>query len=181
MSSGSVIRKLVIFLFISNLRRCYSSIHDRAEVVTYGEPCVTSRQLPIRIEGQRAFVREEKIPVSLNFRAISDMYTVPPRHVEYPITILTPRITYTAASLSEQNNQEDPLRGKFYTYNTYVLPAVHLSALTKNYNFAVDVPISSQQIVTEQLEEKCVPRLKGLTSRVDRILVPACQISSFDQ
>ncbi|XP_076675597.1 uncharacterized protein LOC143372865 [Andrena cerasifolii] len=174
MSSRARIWIFIAFCSIANLERCYSYVDDRAKIVTYGEPCVEPRQLPIKIEGPMPPTEEVKVPVSLDFRVISDMYVQPPRPAEYPIAIQVPCAT---ESLSKLIATEDPLRGKSYAYNSYVPPAANPLPLPKNYDFAVDIPVATKQIACERSEE-AVPRLKGLVPRVDRILVPACQQSS---
>ena len=174
MSPGARIFIFIAFCSIVNLESCYSYVYDKAKIVTYGEPCVEPRQLPIKIEGPKPLTEEVKVPVSMDFRVVSDMYVQPPQHVEYPIAIQVPYVTET---LSELTVAEDPLRGKSYAYNSYVPPVAN-PPVPKNYDFAVDIPVTTKQITSERSEEIYVPRLKGLVSRVDRILVPACKESS---
>lgn len=68
------------------------------------------------------------------------MYTQP-RHIEYPISVDMP---ITTSSPSENLSMEDTLRGKVYAYNTYV-PAVNPSLPSKNYNFQVENPITTNE------------------------------------
>ncbi|XP_029032063.1 uncharacterized protein LOC114870939 [Osmia bicornis bicornis] len=162
---------IFIALLIATLKCNCNCIKDRVEIVTYGEPCVETRQLPIKIEGPKPPRQEEKIPVSLNFKVISDMF-VEPRRIEYPIEIDT---SCSTRSQSERTIMTDLLRGKTYTYNTYVPPASYEQPEQKIYNYDVEVPISIKENMDEY-QEKRVQRLKGLTSRIDRILVPACEV-----
>ena len=175
MNSGARIWIFIAFCSIANLESCCSYVLDKVKIVTYGEPCDEPRQLPIKIEGPKPPTEEVKVPVSPDFRVVSDMYVQPPRHVEYPIAIQVPCAT---ESLSKLIATEDPLRGKSYAYNSYVPPAANPPPLPNNYDFAVDIPVTTKQITCERSEERHVPRLKGLASRVDRILVPACRQSS---
>ncbi|CAK9819755.1 hypothetical protein ANTPLA_LOCUS10364 [Anthophora plagiata] len=163
------------FIAMCILKSCYSFDYKGARIVTYGEPCVTTRSLPFEIEGPRPLPKEEKIPLSMNFKIVSDMY-VQPRRVEYPIAIEMP---HSATSQSEEvTMKDDTLRGKVYAYNTYVPPATVDHPLpSKMYNYAVDVPVRIQEI-TYGSERQQVQRLKGLKSRIDRILVPACEVAS---
>ncbi|KZC12540.1 PREDICTED: uncharacterized protein LOC107190703 [Dufourea novaeangliae] len=178
MYSGTVIWFLIGVYSISNFRCCYSYVYDRPKVVTYGEPCIASRQFPIRIEGPKPAMPEQKIPLSLDFRVVSEMYVEPRRRVEYPIAIDAP--CPTTSSPSERIIVDDDvlrLRGKTYAYSTYVPPAEDTPTPSKYYNFSVNIPITSKEITSEQPTERYVQRLRGLATRVDRVLVPACEVS----
>ncbi|XP_050479512.1 uncharacterized protein LOC126868268 [Bombus huntii] len=157
------------------LKSCYSLDCNGAKIVTYGEPCVTARRLPFQIQGPKPCSKEEKAPVSLNFKVVTDTYTQP-RHIEYPISVDMPT---TTSSPSGKLSMEDTLRGEVYAYNTYVPPAVNPSLPSKNYNFQVENPITTNDVTSDDECETKVKRLKGLQSRIDRILVPACEVSSL--
>ncbi|XP_033341998.2 uncharacterized protein LOC117229554 [Megalopta genalis] len=163
------------------LRRCRSLVFDGPKIVTYGEPCVgPSRQLPIRIEGPKPPVEEQKVPLSLNLKIVSDMCSMPRSlRLEYPIVIQAPCPTTTTEwSRREEMLNKDTLRGKTYAYNTYLPPVgdtVPFAPL-KKYNFLIMVPVPVKENTSSPPTAKHVQRLKGLTTRIDRILVPACQV-----
>lgn len=79
--------------------------------------------------------------MSLNFKVVTDTYTQP-RHIEYPISVDMPT---TTSSPSGKLSMEDTLRGEVYAYNTYVPPAVNPSLPSKNYNFQVENPITTNE------------------------------------
>ncbi|OAD57630.1 hypothetical protein WN48_01604 [Eufriesea mexicana] len=99
---------------------------------------------------------------------------VQPRRTEYPISLDIPCTTSTP---SEKLSIDDTLRGKVYTYNTYTPYDFNSASSSKNYNFGIDVPSITKDSITE-CETKRIERLKGLKSRIDRILVPACDVPS---
>ncbi|XP_031839629.1 uncharacterized protein LOC116430091 [Nomia melanderi] len=160
---------------VSNLEGCYGLSYDRPEIVTYGEPCAPGRQLPITVEGPKPPVETQKIPLSLNFKVATDM-SAKPRRLEYPIAIDVP--VPKLSPMERTIVEEDALRGKSYAYDTYVPPANHAIPLPRNYNFAVNLPVSIEKVVPEKPTERFVKRLTGLATRVDRVLVPACELSS---
>ncbi|XP_076303553.1 uncharacterized protein LOC143221843 [Lasioglossum baleicum] len=170
----------LIWLFIGVcLNRCQSRVYeyDRPTIVTYGEPCVASRQLPIMIEGPKPPVEAQRVPLTMDFKVISDMYVNPnPRRLEYPIAIDVP--LPPPSPRSDIVLQEDTLRGRSYAYNTYIPPASDTLLPLKQYNFDVRVPISKQEIIPEAATSRYVQRLRGLSTRIDRVLVPACEVSS---
>ncbi|XP_076394568.1 uncharacterized protein LOC105661988 [Megachile rotundata] len=159
-------------LSIVTLKCDCSPIKDGVQIVTYGDPCVVTRQLPIKIEGPKPPRQEQKIPISLNLKVVSDML-VQPRKIEYPIEI---EKACTTPPSMERTSTVDTLRGKTYTYNTYVPPASYVLPTQTNYNYAIEVPVPTKNNM-EHYQEKRV-RLKGLTSRIDRVLVPACEVPS---
>ncbi|XP_076640712.1 uncharacterized protein LOC143352271 [Halictus rubicundus] len=173
----------LIWLFIGVcLEGCQSRVYDyeRPKIVTYGEPCAASRQLPIMIEGPKPPVEDQKIPLALDFRVISDMYVNPqPRRLEYPIAIETP-LPPASPTGRVVIQLEDALRGKSYAYDTYVPPVSYTPLPSKRYNFDVSVPVfnTNQEITPEESTSRYVQRLRGLTTRIDRMLVPACEVSS---
>ncbi|XP_053972939.1 uncharacterized protein LOC128873396 [Hylaeus volcanicus] len=175
MNTGTAFWILIAFHSIFNFECCYS--HDRPKIVTYGDPCIATRQLPIKIEGPKPPVEDEKIPVSLNFRVVSDMY-VQPRRDEYSITIDVP-----STSIKSQSDSviiDDTSRGTFYTYNTHVPPAVEAPPASKHYNFVIDETVRNIDIPqgNEQSEGMFYQRLKGLRTRIDTVLVPACEVQT---
>ncbi|XP_026295090.1 uncharacterized protein LOC724555 [Apis mellifera] len=175
--NSETITWILIVYSVCALESCYSLDYNGAKIVTYGEPCVTSRRLPFQIEGPKSPQKEEKIPVSLNFKMIPDTY-IQPHRIEYPISLDIPCST---SSPSEKKYVEDTLRGKVYAYNTYIPPVNSPpSPSVKNYNFKIEnVPITTKNNYNSECEMKQVQRLKGLQSRIDRILVPACEVSSL--
>ena len=175
MYSGMIIWISIVAYLFCSLKSCYSLDCNGAKIVTYGEPCVKTCRLPFQIQGPKSCSKEEKAPVSLNFKVVTDMYTQP-RHIEYPISVDMPT---TTSSPSEKLSMEDTLRGEVYAYNTYVPPAGNPSLPSKNYNFQVENPITTDDVTSDDECETTVKRLKGLQSRIDRILVPACEVSSL--
>ncbi|XP_017796415.1 PREDICTED: uncharacterized protein LOC108577734 [Habropoda laboriosa] len=175
MNSGTTVWILIAVCSICILKSCYSLSFDYkgARIVTYGEPCATTRRLPFDIEGPKPPPKEEKIPVSMNFKIVSDMY-VQPRRVEYPIAIEMPCPT---SLQSEKIVMEDTLRGRAYAYNTYIPPPANLPSPLKSYNYDVEVPMKMQHI-THGCKMHQIQRLEGLRSKIDRVLVPACEVSS---
>ncbi|XP_076620367.1 uncharacterized protein LOC143341365 [Colletes latitarsis] len=173
MHSGTAIWIFIAFCLVSNFKNCYSHEYDRAKIVTYGDPCIVSRQLPIKIEGPKPPAKEEKIPISLDFRIVSDMY-VKPHRVEYPIAIDVPQTTPSPSEKSIANYTSEKTS---YVYNTYVPQTANIQVPPKNYNFAVQVPVQIKHVDPERHEGIFYQRLRGLASHVDRILVPACEVS----
>ncbi|XP_078047704.1 uncharacterized protein LOC144475565 [Augochlora pura] len=175
--------RMLIWLLIGVcFRHCHSLVYDRPKIVTYGEPCVASRQLqlPVTIEGPKPPVEDQKIPLSLDLKVVSDMYAQPrSRRIEYPIAVDIPYLKTTTLSKEEIIQNEDTLRGKTYAYDTYLPPVGDTVSFlpSKKYNFQVNVPVSIKEITSNPSAPKYVERLKGLTTRVDRVLLPACEVS----
>ncbi|CAL7937104.1 unnamed protein product [Xylocopa violacea] len=165
---------LIIVYSLCILESCYCHNYNNVKIVTYGDPCVTTRRFPFQIEGPKPPAIEEKIPVSLNIKVVPNVY-VQPRRMEYPLSIEMP---CTTSSPSEKLINEDTLRGKVYEYNTYVPSVTNPPAPSRNYNFMIDVPVTTKT-TTSECETKQVQPLKGLQSRIDRVLIPACEISSL--
>ncbi|XP_076760971.1 uncharacterized protein LOC143429319 [Xylocopa sonorina] len=174
MNSGVANSILITVCLICILESCYCHNYNDVKIVTYGDPCVTTRRFPFQIEGPKPPAIEEKIPVSLNIKVVPNVY-VQSRRKEYPLSI---EIPCTTSSPLEKIIEEDTLRGKVYEYNTYVPSAANPPTPPRNYNFMVDVPITTKATTCE-CGTKQVQPLKGLQSRIDRVLIPACEVSSL--
>ncbi|KAG7199992.1 hypothetical protein KM043_014416 [Ampulex compressa] len=130
-------KTLALVLLYVIIGVAYSSNCDEVEIVTYGDPCPTIRQLPFQIEFPK------------------------PPPVVYDLTIY----------------ERDTLRGKSYGYNVEVPPTVTIPP-GKNYNFDIKVPCPKPRTQMGVIVQEPVRYLQGLTTKVDRVLVPACEFPS---
>ncbi|XP_011685581.1 PREDICTED: uncharacterized protein LOC105448580 [Wasmannia auropunctata] len=159
--------------------------YNGAKIVTYGEPCHSPRYLPVTIEEPAKPVTEFVSPKScvyqplkLNYRVISTKPIAYQPQAEYPISVQIPQVPQVPQS--EEIITPDPFQGKSYEYNIQALSSPPVPISTKRYNIDFQVPSSPSLISTEPTPQS-IKLLTGLTSKIDRILVPACQVSSSNR
>ncbi|XP_028046562.1 uncharacterized protein LOC105830635 [Monomorium pharaonis] len=181
---ATVFKSFIVIIVCFHLRfsHGFKLPYDEVKIVTYGEPCHPSRYLPVTIEEPIKPVTERISPTScvyqplkLNYRVITNKSIQPYQpQAEYPISIQVPQVSQSLAEIITP----DLLRGKSYTYNIQTLPSPPVPISTR-YDFDFQVPFSpiSEAELTPQ-SVKPVKLLTGLTSRIDRVLLPACQVPS---
>ncbi|XP_026668952.1 uncharacterized protein LOC113464259 [Ceratina calcarata] len=156
-----------------------------AEIVTYGEPCVTLHKYPFQIEGPKVVQAEEtvqiNVPAPMQFiKIVPNTYvanTYQPRRVEYPMTVETPRVISKSA---ENIVIENTGHKKVYEYTVQVPSAVNPPPPSRNYNYEIEAPVPTKDVTVECETRETIPqRLTGLESRIDRVLVPACEVPSL--
>ncbi|XP_029169300.1 uncharacterized protein LOC114939218 [Nylanderia fulva] len=181
----TAIRKLQYFFIIGiyfQLRfSCglsYKLPYNGVKIVTYGEPCHPPRYLPVKIEEPVEPVRPVLSlptpctyqPLKLNYQVIVDK-PIPyqSQQAKYSVSIQVPEVPVETV---QEIVKPDPYRGKSYVYNTQAPPSPSVPILT-SHNFDLYVPPSPTP--TELPTPKPVKLLTGLTSRIDRVLIPACE------
>ncbi|XP_076177124.1 uncharacterized protein LOC143151660 [Ptiloglossa arizonensis] len=171
MNYETAISLFIAFYSISNFGCCYSYVYDRSQIMTYTEPFVSSSQLPIAVKTPQALVIEETVPLSLNSEIVPDTY-VQSRLIENPLTV-------EVSDLLPQPSQRmivvnEPVQTTSYALNTYALPVDYAAQTPTSYTMAVEVPVAKQVDISPKPKDGFYQRLKGLTTHVDRVLVPAC-------
>ncbi|EFN69576.1 hypothetical protein EAG_04522 [Camponotus floridanus] len=170
----------------------YELPYNEVKIVTHGEPCYPSNYLPVTIEEPVLKPVSEDYtlpattqpctyqPLKLNYQVIADKPPIPYQsQANYPVSIQIPEVpeVHEVPVESSEIVKLDPYRGKSYTYNTQSLPSPSVPIST-SYNFDLYVPPSpsstsdASEIPTQS---QSVKLLTGLTSRIDRVLIPACE------
>ncbi|GAB1861844.1 DUF4794 domain-containing protein [Camponotus japonicus] len=183
---------LLIIEICLQLRFSYGFPHELpyngVKIVTYGEPCYPSNYLPVTIEEPvlRPVSEDYTLPTTtqpctyqplkLNYQVIVDESPIPYQlQAKYPVSIQIPEVPEVPVESSEIVKL-DPYRGKSYMYNTQSLssPSVPIST---SYNFDLHVPSPSSTSDASGIptQSQFVKLLTGLTSRIDRVLIPACE------
>ncbi|KAL0122417.1 hypothetical protein PUN28_007265 [Cardiocondyla obscurior] len=171
---------IVIACFYSRPSCGFKLPCNGVEVVTYGEPCHLPRYLPVTIEEPVEPVAKSILPepcayrpLKLNYRVISTEPIPCQPRAEYPIEVEVPPVPVPQTS---EIIKPDPFRGKFYRYNIQAPPPPSVP-ITRTYDCDLQIPqppLISKTILTP----KPVKLLTGLTSKIDRVLIPACQMPS---
>ncbi|XP_012215842.1 uncharacterized protein [Linepithema humile] len=145
------------------------------QIITYGEPCYSSHQLPVTIEEPvEEYVTEPSKslyrPLKLNYRAIStESPTCYQVQNEYPISIQVPQITEPLKIVTP-----DPYRGKSYKYDIQT-PSIPCTPIPMSYNFDLQMPPPPPPSAIST--PKPIKLLTDLTSKIDKVLIPACETS----
>ncbi|KAL6420143.1 hypothetical protein ACFW04_014088 [Cataglyphis niger] len=153
------------------------------KIVTYGEPCHSSRYLPVTIkEPVTESITEKDLatspcayqPLKLNYRVIdnsSPIFYQP--QAKYPVSIQVPEVPVESLEIVEK---PDLYRGKSYVYNTQTPLSPITVPISTSYNFDLHVPPSPITPTETSSTSQPVKLLTGLTSRIDRVLIPACEL-----
>ncbi|KYN03538.1 hypothetical protein ALC62_05665 [Cyphomyrmex costatus] len=171
---------IIIVCFYSESSYGFKLPYGGAKIITYGEPCQSPRYLPVSIEVPAKPVTEfdllesynqQQPKLKLNYRAISYTKSIPdqPRR-EYPISV------QTEVPQPSKIIMPDRLQDKSYTYNIQTLPPPSVP-ISRRYDFDFQVPDSSPSSISVPTPQS-VKLLTGLTSKIDRIIIPACQETS---
>ncbi|EZA47589.1 hypothetical protein DMN91_004456 [Ooceraea biroi] len=153
----------------------YELLYNGAKIVTYGEPCYPTRYLSGKVEEPILPMATESTlskvyqPLKLNYRVISTEPVSCPLQREYPISVEIPQIPQPLTIVTP-----DIFRGKSYEYNIQV-PSFSPMPISRNYNFDVQVPLPPSTTIPKYTNYKF---LTNLTSKVDKILIPACEVPS---
>ncbi|KYQ51659.1 hypothetical protein ALC60_09247 [Trachymyrmex zeteki] len=169
---------IVIICFYLKSSYGFKLPYNGVKIVTYGEPCQSPRYLPVSIEEPAKPVTEivspkwscEHQPLKLNYRVISTEPIPYQSRKEYPISVEVPQMPQPLEIITP-----DSLQGKSYAYNIQVLPPPSVP-ISRRHDFDVQVPPSPSPISVPTPQS--VNLLTGLTSKIDRILIPACQVTS---
>ncbi|XP_070169302.1 uncharacterized protein [Polyergus mexicanus] len=154
--------------------------YNGIKIVTYGEPCHPSRYLPVTIKEPVRPVTENALsttpcayqPLKLNYQVIDQSPVFYQPQAKYPISIQVPKVEPVE---SLEIVKPDSYRGKSYIYNTQT-PLSSISVpISTSYNFDLQVPSSPIQTEISSTSQP-VKLLTGLTSRIDKVLIPACEL-----
>ncbi|XP_011631641.2 uncharacterized protein LOC105423561, partial [Pogonomyrmex barbatus] len=109
-------------------------------------------------------------PLKLNYRIIPTEPSLPYQpQTEYPVSIQIPQVPESLEIVTS-----DPLRGKSYAYNIQTLPPPSVP-ITTRYDFDFQVPPSP---ISTTPTPQSMKLLTGLTSKIDKVLIPACELPS---
>ncbi|EGI59378.1 hypothetical protein G5I_12476 [Acromyrmex echinatior] len=168
---------IIIVCFHSKFSYGFKLPYNGVKIVTYGEPCQSPRYLPVSIEEPAKPVTEfvssksyDYKPLKLNYQIISSKPIPYQPRMEYPIFVQVPQVPQPSEIITP-----DSLQGKSYAYNIQAVPPPSVP-ISRRYDFDFQVPSSPSPISVPTPQS--VNLLTGLTSKIDRILIPACQATS---
>ncbi|KAK2576285.1 hypothetical protein KPH14_005651 [Odynerus spinipes] len=160
--------RILIISCVTSSAFSFPSAYNGVKIVTYGDPCMPLRQLPIQIEGPREPVPPPKNPLKMNLQIIPIVKEYEsPLPGPLPVAIQVPQEAPAVAP--------DCRQGKSYGYNLEVPLTIPQDTSSKSYNFGLQVPVPDEM---KTASGQPIKPLTGLTSKVDRILVPACEVAN---
>ncbi|XP_011874797.1 PREDICTED: uncharacterized protein LOC105565867 [Vollenhovia emeryi] len=170
---------IIIVCFHPRSSHGFTLPYDGVKIVTYGEPCHLPRYLPVTIEEPAEPVTELVLPdkpcayrpLKLNYRVIATEPIPEQPYAEYPVAVEVPQAPQPTQLL--EIITPDPLRGKSYAYNVQTPLSPPAEPISRTYD--IDFQIPSLPISQEVPTPQSVKLLTGLTSKIDKVLIPACQ------
>ncbi|XP_014469796.1 PREDICTED: uncharacterized protein LOC106741896 [Dinoponera quadriceps] len=183
MATALRLRYFIVIIGVSSFPRFSDGLfhelnespYEGVKVVTRGEPCPEPRYLPVRIEkpAQAAIAEKtasEKLyqPLRLKYETINPLPRPQYLCQEYPISIevpeVQPREIATYISLPR----------KSYDYDIQIPPTEQIPTCY-NFDFQVLPSNPTEAKMDWSYNRDFAPLLNGLTSRIDRIVIPACE------
>ncbi|XP_032681104.1 uncharacterized protein LOC116848769 [Odontomachus brunneus] len=152
------------------LHKFHESPYRGVKIVKHGEPCPTPYYLPVKIEVPARPVEETEPPkpyqpLKLSYQTFNPLPRPQYLHQEYPVSIEVPEVPLPEISTYVS------LPMKSYEYNIQI-PPPPIERIPTIYNFDLQALPPSPTVITPMEPLKF---LTGLTSRIDRIVIPACE------